>query len=349
MGRHKEAYEYRVKYDNLIDSIDVAISTEELVQYSDDLATFKVRLEAKEKQMQLVEVIIILLSLMFLSFIIVTVIFIRRNRQRQEELLQFNEQLTEAKDKAESASRMKSLFVQNMSHEVRTPLNAIMGFSQLLTMPGIEWSEEEMDQYGRAIMTNGNMLTMLIDDILNIADLESGNYTIRKDNANIKKICTSVSEVVEFRLPSDVQYSVNCEVPEDYTLFTDAGRVQQILVNFLTNACKHTEKGSITLDFKLVNDDKTAFFSVTDTGTGIPKEMAEKIFERFEKLDSFKQGTGIGLHLCNMLSIKLGGKVYVDTTYTGGARFVLELPVEQNKQYDPLQCYLDLKAKQNIS
>jgi len=340
MGDYKSAYENQRKYKAISDSLEVAQTDAAVAEYANTLGTLQVRLQAKEKQVQLIQIIVILLLLLFATFIITAVLSYKKNKHRQEELLAFNMELAAAKEKAESASRMKSLFVQNMSHEVRTPLNAIMGFSQLLSMPGADWSDAEKDEYGKAIMTNGNMLTMLIDDILNISDLESGNYTINKSTVEIQRVLDSVSEVIQHRIPEGVDYGVDYLLEDGFVLYTDAGRVQQILVNFLTNACKHTTTGSITVTAKLSKDSSKVELSVTDTGTGIPKDQAEKIFERFAKLDAFKQGTGIGLHLCDMLSKKMDGRVYVDTTYTSGARFILELPNEKkgHREYESLKC-----------
>ena len=238
------------------------------------------------------------------------------------ELMETNAELVKAKERAEKSDMLKTQFVQNMSHEIRTPLNAIVGFAQLLSLPDGFNTEEEKAQYSDYIQNNSSMLMMLIDDILDISDAENGSYRIVLEDAPVNFICRNAIKSVEYRTPPGVEMKFTTEVGDDYVVNTDARRVQQVIINYLTNACKHTESGSITVHCSTSENPGRVTFSVTDTGCGVPPEMAQNIFERFTKLDAFKQGAGLGLNICSTIAAKLGGKVYLDTSYKDGARFV---------------------------
>ena len=229
----------------------------------------------------------------------------------------------------QTVSDMKTMFVQNMSHEIRTPLNAIVGFSQLLALPDGVISEEEKSKYGEYIMTNSNMLTMLVDDILNLSDVESGNYRVTLSKAKCNAPVEAAMKTAELRVPAGVRMYFTTEVDDDYEIMTDVHRVQQVLVNYITNACKHTKEGEIHIHCSIKERPGYITYSVTDTGEGIPEEKAEEIFERFTKLNAFAQGTGLGLSICRMIAAKLNGVVKLDTSYKNGARFIFQIPNSQ--------------------
>lgn len=229
----------------------------------------------------------------------------------------------------QTVSDMKTMFVQNMSHEIRTPLNAIVGFSQLLALPDGVISDEEKSKYGEYIMTNSNMLTMLVDDILNLSDVESGNYRVTLSKAKCNAPVEAAMKTAELRVPAGVRMYFTTEVDDDYEIMTDVHRVQQVLVNYITNACKHTKEGEIHIHCSINERPGYITYSVTDTGEGIPEEKAEEIFERFTKLNAFAQGTGLGLSICRMIAAKLNGVVKLDTSYKNGARFIFQIPNSQ--------------------
>jgi signal transduction histidine kinase len=233
----------------------------------------------------------------------------------------------EARDKAEMADRMKTVFVQNMSHEIRTPLNAIVGFSSILADPNFDLPPEERQDLSDRIVQNSDLLTTLINDILDLSNLESGKYEMDLQTVSANTLCTYAMDTVFCRKPKDVEIRFDSDVPDDFTFTTDGMRVQQVLVNFLTNAEKNTEQGSIHLHCSAQERPGFVTYSVEDTGIGVPPEKAEAIFERFTKLDDFKQGSGLGLSICSVISDRLGGHVYLDTHYHPGARFVFEVPV----------------------
>lgn len=223
------------------------------------------------------------------------------------------------------ANHSKTLMLQNMVHEIRTPLNAMFGFSQLLSMPDENLSNEQKHEYFNNIYNSFNMLSMLIDDVLDIVDAEHGNYRMHKEHFAVNVMCCNALLMAEIRRNANVHMYFTSDVADDYCIESDSRRIQQVLVNFLTNACKHTQQGEIHLHLSTTETPGHLTFSVTDTGTGIPPEMVKDIFLRYKKADSYVQGSGLGLHICNIIADNLGAEVKVDETYTGGARFLFIL------------------------
>ena len=237
--------------------------------------------------------------------------------------------LRKTNEKVRLANEAKTRFVQNMSHEVRTPLNAIVGFSQLLSLPDGSFSEEEKEEFADHIVNNTKMLTMLLDDILNASAMDSGNYRITYEDGEMHFMAQAAISSAEHRLQPGVRMYYEPGQDAPFTFRTDPRRVQQVLINLLTNACKHTVSGEIKLSSSLTENPGYVTYAVTDTGPGVPPEQAEKIFERFTKLNDFVQGTGLGLSICRDIAGRMGARVYLDTAYSGGgARFVFALPCQ---------------------
>ena len=272
-----------------------------------------------EEVLNVTRLVMILLTILLMAIITFLIIHVRTLRRK-------NANLHEANERAELANAAKTRFVQNMSHEVRTPLNAIVGFSQLLSLPDGSFSPEEKDEFSNHIINNTKMLTMLLDDILNTTAMDSGNYRITFEDGEAGFICQSAIRSAEHRLQPGVTMTYVPQFEGQHLFRTDPRRVQQILINLLTNSCKHTTKGEIKLGCSLKENPGEVTFWVSDTGPGIPPDQAEAIFNRFTKLNDFVQGTGLGLSICRDIAGKMNGRVYLDTSYTGGARFVLVLP-----------------------
>ena len=243
--------------------------------------------------------------------------------------------LRRTNEKVRLADAAKTRFVQNMSHEVRTPLNAIVGFSQLLSLPDGSFPEEEKQEFAGHIVNNTKMLTMLLDDILHVSAMDSGNYRITYEDGEMHYMAQAAISSAEHRLKPGVRMYYDPETTEPHTFITDPHRVQQILINLLTNACKHTTEGEIRLTSSLTQNPGFVTYAIEDTGSGIPPEQADTIFVRFTKLNDFVQGMGLGLSICRDIAQRMNARVYLDTAYTGGARFVLELPRVPDKTTMP--------------
>lgn len=273
---------------------------------------------------------IITLSLVISFFFLFTcflIFYLYKRRKSMKILQEKNNELTIARDHAEQSDKMKMYFIQNMSHEIRTPLNAIVGFSQMLSTPELDFSDEEKEEFALRIQQSSDLLTGLVEDLLDLASLESGKYTMCLKSCCCNELCRSAVATVTYRKPEDVNLYFTSEVDDDYQFVTDEKRLVQVLINFLTNAEKYTEHGEIHLHCSLVENPGKITFSVTDTGSGIPPEMAECVFERFKKLDEFKQGSGLGLNICATIAERLNGEVKLDKSYTLGARFLFILPL----------------------
>ena len=236
-------------------------------------------------------------------------------------------ELEEARDKAEESNKMKSAFLANMSHEIRTPLNAIVGFSELLTTQHDTLSDEERAQFKDIINQNSDQLLKLINDVLDLSRIESGKIEMELAMCNVTKLCNTVLESVKVTCRKPIDFVFNCYI-DNVSFMTDEVRLRQVLINLLTNSVKFSEKGTISINLIIDAKVNIAKFSVTDQGCGIKKENADKVFERFVKLNQFKQGTGLGLQICRQIIERLGGKIWLDSNYTEGARFTFIHPTD---------------------
>lgn len=248
-------------------------------------------------------------------------------QKEKERLLHTQQDLIVARSQAESANRMKTQFFQNITHEIRTPLNAIVGFSQLIIYNIPEDKQKQMEEYVRIINANNDMLTSLINDVLDITQLEAGELHLEKRPESTDALCRMAVNTTRGLLKPGVTMEF-LPGDKDVSLYTDPKRTTQILVNLLNNAAKFTEAGSITLRYYVEEERKEIVFEVTDSGCGIPVEMSEEIFERFVKVNDYTPGAGLGLHICRLLARMLGGTVILDKAYTDGARFLFIHPLK---------------------
>ena len=246
---------------------------------------------------------------------------------------QLEEKLQQARDesrknelemqKAREADMLKSTFLANMSHEIRTPLNAIVGFSGILAEMD---EEEEKDEYVKIINQNCDLLLRLITDILDFSKIESGVMDYSLTDVNIKEICREQYKVHSLKVQEGVTMICDLDALPDKILYTDPKRVTQVISNLLSNAIKFTEQGHISLSYSVKEDH--VLFEVSDTGIGVSAAHIDTIFERFTKVDSFRQGTGLGLSICKTIVKALQGEIGVDSTPGKGSRFWFTLPCD---------------------
>ena len=226
-------------------------------------------------------------------------------------------ELIQAKEKAEESDRLKSAFLANMSHEIRTPLNAVVGFSSLLA----ETDEAELRHvYMSLVQENNELLLNLISDILDISKIEAGMIDLVMGRVDVPQLCREVIATFSHKKRDTAVELRFDENSPQIVIDADKNRIVQVLSNFLTNALKFTTKGSITLSY-LLEDESQVRFCVTDTGKGIPDEQKHEIFNRFVKLDSFVQGAGLGLSICQSLVRRMGGKIGVESREGEGSCF----------------------------
>lgn len=252
-----------------------------------------------------------------------------RTKRLKDELVKSEKDLRVAKDRAEESNRLKSAFLANMSHEIRTPLNSIVGFSDVLAVG--DGSEEEKQTYYEIIKSNSDLLLRLINDILDLSRLEANRVTLTWEVCDVVQLCKQVVASVTVSRQTENKFLFTTSL-ETFRMETDVQRMQQVIINLMSNANKFTEKGTITLDFTVNEKSQMAVFSVTDTGCGIPKEKQKLVFERFEKLNEYAQGTGLGLSICQLIVHKWKGEIWIDPDYTGGARFVFSHPLKIDKE-----------------
>ena len=231
----------------------------------------------------------------------------------------------EKTEKAEKASRMKSLFLANMSHEIRTPLNAIEGFSRIMAETD---SAEERMKYMEIVESNNGRLLALINEILDLSRVEAGEISIKKSMTDLNELCKSLQLIFKFRCPENVQLSWS-KPNMSVVLNTDANRVTQVFSNLISNALKHTSKGSISYGYRLINDGQEVEFYVSDTGSGIAPEDQKHIFETYMSRDDETQsGYGRGLSLCKIIVEKMNGNISVTSKLGEGSTFRFVLPFE---------------------
>lgn len=287
--------------------------------------------------------IFIIISSIALFILIISVIFLfilyRKNRElaqnraaankalttESENLRRSRSELVRARDQAQKANTLKTDFIKNMSHEVSVPLQAINEYCKLLVDCSDTTNKKYLEHFANLVYLNSELLTTIINDVLRLSEIESSSMPIHRHVVHLNSICQTAIDSMRHRLKPGVEIKFTPQTP-DVDIFTDPQRIQQILLNLLTNAAKFTDKGVITLDYKLDDNQIDVIFSVSDTGIGIKPENKEKIFERFVKLNGDTQGAGLGLTISRLIARLLGGDVTLDTTYTNGARFNLRLP-----------------------
>ena len=267
---------------------------------------------------------LLLLALIVLPCLIIITIFgFLYLKRKAKKLMLSKRKLQKAEKAVENSIRNKSLFISNMSHEIHTPLNALSGFSTILTDANIDISTRQ--QCNEIIQQNSDLLLKLIDDVVDLSSLEIGKMQFLFANNNAVAICRNVVDTVEKIKQTSASVLFQTSL-ENLEIYTDEARLQQLLINLLINATKFTTEGSITLSLEK-QPEGVALFAVSDTGCGIAPEKQGAIFNRFEKLNENAQGSGLGLSICQLIVERFGGKIWIDPEYKNGSRFLFTHPI----------------------
>lgn len=256
-------------------------------------------------------------------------IMYKANKRKTEQIGKLKEATTRTAKKkleAEHAKMVQTICLDNMNHEIRSPLNSIVGFSQLL-LEDPELDQETKKQFADQINTSSAILLQIINDVLDAAQLESGQYKLQKEYLSVCRLCDYAIRSHQPKVQPGVSLTLDCKLGSCVEIYTDKTRLLQILLNFLSNACKHTPAGHIILSCDWADAEEThILFTVSDTGSGVPADMQPYLFERFAKLNNKAQGTGLGLNIAATLAHVMGAKIGYDSSYTDGAKFYLKIP-----------------------
>jgi len=309
-----------------LDSVYSLAEQSSYAQMASDRSMLQLREQAIESQKKVKHLTYLLIGLV----VVFVFVYIMGRRRLVRMIWDRNRKLEVALAHAEESDRMKSAFISNMSHEVRTPLNAVAGFSKVLCDSGSELGDEEKKDMEERILTNVELITSIVDELLELSKSESESRlrpaTDYKD-VWVNQMCRDVLRSLASKSQKGVETRFASNLPDDYVIRTYPNTLKRILYHILNNAQKFTEQGYIELRCVLDKDKHLLRLVVTDTGIGIPEEDRERIFELFEKgNDNFKEGIGLGLPICRRLASSLGGTVTIDDSYTDGSRFVLAIP-----------------------
>ena len=314
-GRWQEAFHALKEQTAASDSIDNVVLTNSMMGIRDEMMIYEAERDVVRTRFYLMSAVIILLALLAIALFYITQ---TRRRHLKE--------LRKAYDQALESDRMKTAFIQNISHEVRTPLNIIGGFSQVIANPDLDPDIEERREIARMTQKNARLITTLIDEMLLVSLNENSEEAKKENQVEINNLMRGVMKEAEDDLSDKTTIQYDTTLADDFTILTNEYMLKIVISAIVDNAVKYTPEGTITLKAAKPSDTELAL-TVEDTGCGVPAAEAEHIFERFVKLDTFKEGIGLGLPLCRMLIEKLGGTVRLDTTYTQGACFVVTLPI----------------------
>ena len=314
-GRWKEAFYALKKQTAASDSIDNVVLTNSMMGIRDEMMIYEAERSTARTRFYMMLAVILLLGLL-----VAALFYIMQTRRRHLK------QLSKAYKQALESDKMKTAFIKNISHEVRTPLNIISGFSQVIASSDLDTNIDERREIARMTQKNARLITTLIDEMLLVALNENSDEAKKENLIKINGLMRHLLQDAKGNTSSKTTVQFDTTLPEDFTVLTNEYMLRIIINALLDNAVKNTPDGTITLKAAKPNDSELNLI-VEDTGCGIPANEAEHIFERFVKLDTFKEGIGLGLPLCRMLIEKLNGTVRLDTTYTTGARFIVTLPI----------------------
>jgi len=318
-GRWKEAYESLRKETAEKDSANNVVLINSMAGVREQLTLHDV-----EKKSSRNRTIALTIGLFLLSLLVGALTYIVFNRRKHLKELKI------AYDHALESDKMKSAFIQNVSHEVRTPLNIISGFAQIIADPELTHHTEERKHMAQMMQKNCHKITSLIDEMLELSLSESSEEAVKEDHVEVNDMLRDLLQENQSLANQNTQLTFETTISDDFMVTTNENMLKRAVGVLVDNAIKNTEQGTITLKASAFG--VQLILAVEDTGNGIPAEEAEHIFERFVKLDAFKEGLGLGLPLCRTLIKRLGGNVLLDKTFKGpGSRFVITLPLESDE------------------
>ena len=335
---------YRTLEDYLASRYDERIRELQIVYGVNDLSERNVKLEQERKESieknQRVWIIVAVTVIPLLLLLLVGVLVLYRRSKRltqdlaqsvadlrseRDNVLRAQKELIAARDQAQVASRHKTDFINNMTHEIRIPLNAIADYSRLIADCADDDKRPYLDHYAKLIDLNNELAQTMVNDVLDISEIDNSRLKINPQPVSANELCTMAVESVCHHITSDVTMDF-VKPDSDVTINTDPRRVEQVLINLLSNAVKFTREGFVRLSYSV--EDGRVLFSVADSGSGIPEGKEDVIFERFEKLDNTTQGAGLGLPIARLVAGMLRGTVTLDRSYSPGARFVFSIPLK---------------------
>jgi len=322
MNNYPEALKTEIKRGTLVDSLRTDMLFNNLNEINAEIDVAKMETKAAHERQ-----IWFIVALILLLFIIAALVWRYYTRRRmQQQLIKQNKELEIALDHAKESDRMKTAFIEHVSHEIRTPLNVITGFAQVITNPNYELEESERDSMLKDIERNTAEITNIVNELLDIADDESKEYYKKTDKIQVNAFCQGLLRQAEKKNNGRLKLLFKTDVSDEFTFNCHQDALKKILLHLLGNAIKFTQEGSVELYVHESPDHGVVRFIVSDTGIGIDESNKDLIFNRFFKIDPFKQGFGLGLTVSNKIAKLLEGSLILDTRYKDGARFILTLP-----------------------
>lgn len=323
IGDKAKAYEILKKLTKEEEKLNNLIMEDDINEMNSDLQV----VEAKREMGRYWIIFLVVMFILSVIIIVCLMVIVINRRRSLRRMRQHNAELTIAKNRAQESDRMKSFFIRHVSHEIRTPLNIITGFTQVLNSPNYKPSEEDRKDMMQRISENTEQITQMVNELLEMADMESMTVIERTDETTASDLCQKAIAESNIAPTEQVDFKLQNKVPDTRLLKTNTTSVVKILKNLLQNAVKFTKEGHITLRITLDEPNGQITFAVIDTGVGVPEEARERIFERFEKVDSFKEGIGLGLSVSRSLARRMGGDVTLADTSSQGSTFLLTMPL----------------------
>lgn len=326
MGNHEQSMKEVEKKTDYIDSLNSDMMFNNLNEVNAKIGIFKMEKQSIRDREQWLYITITLLTafVLFLLYWLIT-----RHRTRKE-LIKKNQELVVALERAEESDLMKTAFIKHVSHEMRTPLNVITGFAQIITNPDYDLDNKERNEMLNAISKNTNEITNIINELLEMAQEESKSRYPKTDDINCNELCSRLISTYEKKNNRGrLSLTYTAGVPDTFVFKSNEDGIKKILGHLLKNALKFTEQGSVSMHSAFDEERRLLTISITDTGIGIAEENRSHVFESFYKVDTFKQGMGLGLTMCKKISHLIDGDILLDNSYNNGCRFIFELRIEK--------------------